>query len=92
MPRSTVIAIAALKLRARNSREQVRWIIEPLAKQGLPLRDIAKTLNAYRVKTLSGKGKWHNSSVRRVVNKLDLREPGYVGKSPGRWASRKEAA
>ena len=63
----------AQRLRAVDYAEQrVRWFVEPLVVQGWSLHAIARSLNAYAIRTPSGAGTWSAATVRRVLIRLDL--------------------
>ena len=54
--------------------EAYRWFMEPLARRGWSLEAIRQALEAYRIKTPSGRGKWSKAMVRRALIRLDLHE------------------
>lgn len=69
---ATQRAAEARRRKGIKHAEQIRWFIEPLCHQGRCLNEIARMLNAYRIKTPTGVGQWNNTSVTRMVNRLGL--------------------
>jgi DNA invertase Pin-like site-specific DNA recombinase len=62
---------AILRARAETAARSLRWVIEPLYREGLTLRAIAATLNDRRVLPARGE-QWYASSVGNACKRLGL--------------------
>ncbi len=60
------------RITSHERAESYRWFIEPLASGTLSLNQMAKTLNAYRISTPTGKGVWEKMTVKRCLQRLGL--------------------
>lgn len=66
---------AAVAARAEAARERAgafRAIVAPMVELGMADKAVARALNAAGEPTVSGKGQWTNTSVRRLRVRLDL--------------------
>ena len=64
----------ANRINAHRRAESYRWFIEPLARSGLSLRELAKTMNVYQFRAPRGDGEWYPTTVMRTLQRLDLYE------------------
>ena len=59
-----------LALKAKTFAETLRPLVEPLLAAGMEQRDIVDGLNAAKVPTPSGSGRWHQSSLNKCLRRL----------------------
>lgn len=70
--KATARAAVVNRINAQKRAEGYRWFIEPLTNSGLSLRELARTMNAYRFRSPEGDGTWHPTTVKRTLQRLGL--------------------